>query len=657
VTPGAVLILLLALVAGMTGELWAQEESDSRVQVLEQRLVQEPGNVELYLALAGLHWEAERVEAAEGALRRGLARASAKRELRWALAQLMIDAERWADAVAALEPLAPDTAALRATAKLRVNLGIEAYRAGDEARARASLEDALREDPTLPEAAALLGQILVEAEEFDRARAVVDAALQHSPGDSRLLAIRSATLEGREGLEAAVEAARAMRRDRPEDEEVGLELARLLSQAGDLRGLVALYDTLLAKPTPGEAIFAATADLWLAAGQVDTAAAILIRGVDLHTGSGRLWERLGDAEWEREEWRDAARAYRMAAVRLPRPERAEMAVADAYVMDADTAAALDALRTMRDRPAPRGALLEVAERAISLGGVTIADSIYLSLLDTDPSDTDALEGAGRLAELRSEPDRAIELYRRSAEELRGGPTAPLGLLRLEPPVAADSARALLRLALWRAIESVGAGELQMLGGAEGGEDGGTEGGPGLSRLEPASPLSRARETLTMVLDTVIFETSWGAEELERLRRTYPRSAFFRRYEADLAYRKGRLEDALGGYDHLLALQSRNVDLQTARAETLAALGRPVEARAAYTRILELTPGAEEPFRALIELHQGEGTLSALLEQVRRLQILHPDLEELIEREIELLHRLDRLDEAREVAKKHQERKS
>src|SRR5690625_7282797 len=110
----------------------------------------------------------------------------------------------------------------------------------------------------------------------------------------------------------------------------------------------------------------------------------------------------------------------MAAVRLERPERAEMAVADSYLMAGDTASALDALRSMRDRPAPRGALLEDARRAISIGCPPLADPIYELLLARSPHDIAAPEGEARVAAEMRDKGRALELERRSPDAPSGG---------------------------------------------------------------------------------------------------------------------------------------------------------------------------------------------------------------------------------------------
>lgn len=657
--PRAVLVLAAMAVLAVLGAFaapsfaFAQEAPpNARVSALEERIAAAPRDAGGYIVLASLHREAGRADEAERTLRRGIERAADAEQLRWALAQLMLEGERWADAVAALEPLEPDSAAVATTARLRVNVGVEAYRAGEMAAARAAFERALEGDPTLTEAAIMLGQLLVEMDEAAKAREVIDAALRHSPDEPWLLAVRSATLTGREGLEAAIKAARAARRERPDDDAIGLELARLLLRAGEVQAMLALHDTLLAGPRPNEETFLAIANFWLGAEQADTAVSILTRAVHVHPASGELWQRLGDAEWGREEWRGAALAYRMAAARLERPERAEMAVADAYAMAGDTAAAVDALRSMRERPATRPARLQVAARAASLGDTALAVGTYTDLFTARPDDEVAIVGAAALVEASGDTLRALELYQRATELPGGGPAGPLGVLRLDPP-APDSAQALLRLALWRAVEAVEAGERQVAGGAQGGGAGGT-GGESLSRLEPADSFGEARETLIAVLDTIVFETDWGVAELEQLRRAYPRSLLFRRYAVDLAARDGRHEEALAEYDRLITMRADDVDLQLARARTLEALGRTEEARAAYTRTLELEPENVEVFRALVRLRQADDTLTALLEQVRRLRTLFPDLDALMDREIELLHRLGRLTEAREAARKHQE---
>ena len=100
----------------------------------------------------------------------------------------------------------------------------------------------------------------------------------------------------------------------------------------------------------------------------------------------------------------------------------------------------------------------------------------------------------------------------------------------------------------------------------------------------------------------------------------------------------------------------DADLQRERAEALERAGRAAEAATSYARALDLEPESEPTFRSLLRLRQATGTLDALLRQVRRLRVALPDSRVLPDREIELLHRMGRLDEAAAVAQRLRERR-
>jgi tetratricopeptide (TPR) repeat protein len=151
----------------------------------------------------------------------------------------------------------------------------------------------------------------------------------------------------------------------------------------------------------------------------------------------------------------------------------------------------------------------------------------------------------------------------------------------------------------------------------------------------------ARRDLVALLDTIVLRTAWGADELRDLRRRYPASSVFLRYEAALASRDGRFGDALAAYDRLLSQRPADAALLRLRGDALVQLGRSEGAAAAYTRAFELEPTDTAGFGALLRLRREDGTLPQLLEQVRRLRLLHPDEVLLAEYETELLHRLGR----------------
>jgi tetratricopeptide (TPR) repeat protein len=213
---------------------------------------------------------------------------------------------------------------------------------------------------------------------------------------------------------------------------------------------------------------------------------------------------------------------------------------------------------------------------------------------------------------------------------------PLSAVRRTLPADPAAAKLALQELLRSTVAAVGAGELML---ARSLEEADTTRAAEQKQL--AAETLDARRLLVALLDTIVFRTEWGAEELGRFRRRYPTSVLFLRYEADLASRGDDPETALAIYDRLLGMRAADAGLQVARAEVLEQLGRRAEAIAAYTRALELAPADEMAFRALVRLRQENGTLPALLEQVRRLRTLYPNIPGLDEREVEVLHRLGR----------------
>jgi tetratricopeptide (TPR) repeat protein len=646
------LLLAALLLAAAAPRAVAQVDTVSPgAAALERQLRLRPSDAATLLALAREYEAAGRRDRAEATLRTGAARSAGDASLRGAWVELLARMERWSDALAAIAPLAArDSAVVRVAARLRVNAGLAAYRAGNRAAARAHWSRALREDPGLAEAAVDLGGLLVELGERDEARAVVERALAHRPGDARLLALRASTMDGPEGLAAAIAALRRLRAQEG-GESTGLELAKLLTAAGDRVGAIALYDSLVQAPTASGRAFREATAFWLDGAQWETASRVAERGLDRFGTDGELWAQSGEALAGRADWRGAALAYRRAAGLLPRPEEAELPLLDAYVAAGDTAAALAVVRGMRSRSAGRGALLEAAAKAQALGAAPLADSCFGDLIGRSAEDAAALEGAAGQALARRDTAQALTLYRRAAAQDSSGPLAPLMLLRLERPPA-DSAARLLRRALWRGVEALQAAEL--------GAAGAMSGPLSARRAARARPLLDRREVLLAAvrtaLDTAVFGTPWGAEELRQLRLAYPQSSLLERYEARLVTRFGRAEEAVEAYDRLVRRSPEDADLQRERAETLQRAGRVVEAAEGYARALDLEPESEPAFRALLRLRQAAGTLDALLRQVRRQRVAFPDSRVLPEREIELLQRMGRLDEAADVARRLREQR-
>ena len=127
---------------------------------------------------------------------------------------------------------------------------------------------------------------------------------------------------------------------------------------------------------------------------------------------------------------------------------------------------------------------------------------------------------------------------------------------------------------------------------------------------------------------------------------YPGSVFLARVDVRLALANGNLERARMEVERLLRLQPGHGDTHALHGRVLEAMGIPDRARVSYGRSFELAPDAPEAFEALVRIHRSEDSLADLLDRVRRLRAISPDSATLLGHEIELLHRLGRLDEAR-----------
>ena len=160
-------------------------------------------------------------------------------------------------------------------------------------------------------------------------------------------------------------------------------------------------------------------------------------------------------------------------------------------------------------------------------------------------------------------------------------------------------------------------------------------------------LADARAELARLLDRHVVDAEDGAAVLATLRQRHPGATVLDRYAADLALRDGRPAEAADAYRRLLALRPDDPALHRGLARAHEALGRTEAAWVAYRRAFDLDPGSGPVFRALVRLATDPARLEAVLRQVRRLRALGEDAT-LLEREVELLHRLDRPGEARRV---------
>lgn len=228
--------------------------------------------------------------------------------------------------------------------------------------------------------------------------------------------------------------------------------------------------------------------------------------------------------------------------------------------------------------------------------------------------------------------------------------AGLALLPLLPwpgvaQAATDSGHAELRRMVWQRLQEAEAASEKTAGVLQ----------KPVTNLTPADSAALEHQASTMellrgALDTLLADGAWGRAEFEQVRSAYPGNPTLDRYEASLLLNEGQTGQALALWDKGLRHLPHDADLLRGRARTLDRMNRGDEALRAWSSLFDEVPDDAEAWRGLLAAHTARGSLEDLLSQVRRLRIITNGSRQLGEHEVELLHRLGRLDEAAAVAR-------
>lgn len=173
---------------------------------------------------------------------------------------------------------------------------------------------------------------------------------------------------------------------------------------------------------------------------------------------------------------------------------------------------------------------------------------------------------------------------------------------------------------------------------------------GESTLRPADDLvlerrDDARARVIAALDTLLAAGDPGRRAIRTLAGEWPGAELVRRAEVRAAFRAGDAADALRTIEGLAVAAPRDTQLLRWRAQALGSVGRSAEALRALQARFELAPEDEANWRSVLAAHEAAGSLAQLRTSLGRLRLLYPDSRAVREHEIEILHRLGRLDEA------------
>lgn len=161
--------------------------------------------------------------------------------------------------------------------------------------------------------------------------------------------------------------------------------------------------------------------------------------------------------------------------------------------------------------------------------------------------------------------------------------------------------------------------------------------------------ARGRARVAAALDTLLAAGPAGRQAIQQLAVEWSGADQVRRAEVRAAERAEDAPDVLRLAERLLGEMPRDTQLVRWRAQSLDALGRVAEAARAWQARFELAPEDDGAWRDALRAHMAADTLERLRQAVGRLRLIHPESRVVREREIEILHRLGRSDEAARVA--------
>ena len=151
--------------------------------------------------------------------------------------------------------------------------------------------------------------------------------------------------------------------------------------------------------------------------------------------------------------------------------------------------------------------------------------------------------------------------------------------------------------------------------------------------------SVARARIAAGLEQLLAAGPSGRVAIRVLAADWPSADQVRRAEVRAAFRAADATDALASVTRLGEAAPRDTQLLRWRAEAL----RTRQAR------FELAPEDRSGWSELLAAHEAAGSLPRLRESLGRLRLLKPDSRIVWEHEIEVLHRLGRLDEAARIS--------
>lgn len=508
----------------------------------------------------------------------------------------------------------------------------------------------------LPDSAATHADVAAVFLKQRRWQSAADAAeqgLDRAPNHPRLLRLRGEALMRAGQTEAAVSDLGRLYQRRPDDVNVGLTYGRVLLASGQTTAGRKVFETLLDRHPRETKIYDTLIALNERQLNYDGALQVLRRqrqqfpeDPDLAMQEGRLLEKMGKYE-------AARRVYDSTQVEgTPDDVSPLMAAAGTYVEQDRLDDAAEAYR----RVLARDSLHTDALRA--LGRVyekqerwTDALAVYHRLRDTLDDPAEVYVKLGQVYEALGEPTEALRTYRTATDHGADHPKAYVryAVLRHEHgdgPAPFEVAERALRKSL-QALETLQKKQLQQLQKTT------SQTGDSASGALPDRDKLKAYDAIAVEAFR-FFAEAFPPERTEPVILDLLNEhddAGQLHYLTGVYYRnQGRTDDAL---DHLRQAVQESSELRRAHlalGELYAEQGAVRKAIRSYERARSLDPGAHDAYRALLGLYQQRGALETLIQRWQARYRTDPDNEVLREHLIEALHKAERYEAARALAR-------
>lgn len=571
------------------------------------------------------------------------------------LGQLYASVERYDDAERELVTYRgahpADTAMTRLLAGVLLVQGVSVARASRWKDAEVFFDRSMGLDSTSEAVHVNLAMALVNVKEWKRAAAVAEKAIRRFPGNLQLLKTYTATLIGMGEYAKARDVLERYRKRDPDDIEVGLQLAALYRNLNTADRALELYDALIAHHPKDRRAYEELIQYWSNFFRYDKIRETYERLARENPLDLTLLKSIAGTYEMEKKWSDARSVYRRWIERDSLSAEPRFAVAATFRRDSnDTAAAAELEKLFVIAPNDEKALRMMGDILEKQDRLASARELYDRFRQMHPRNPRPYYRIGVVYKRLGLTDSARSALEQ-AYDLDPADPYPIAELAGIASARGDSASALKldRRALSTLLRSMQRQQQQVVTQLQSDKD-----RMGLENLEKLSVagegFSRLRDLYSICLSSLQRGLPPKAFKamLDEYLREYQTSIVLLLAEAEWYERQESVDKALEMYTRVLSINPGVAQALTATARLHERTGNFESAILDYRRLQSLDAASVDAYDGLVRLHSRLGRLNDLCDEWKRRYSIRPDDTMLKERLIEILHRANRIEEAKKL---------